>query len=525
MSTDLHVESCSTETPLPRRKRVASYASVSKFSSSKRRRMSMFGGDLDIQEDVSGGSTLRLSNSVRKVLVCYEVVTDSLRIQVDRFVPTRPKTTIPLSATPRTNRISRQFGLSDSRVLNFKENNPEEDNKMYGMLRRSASNLFNTPPPPCVSSVVANLTRRQQCVMVLDGPGMSKDPHATPITWSLDNRIAVACGRDIFYQDLETRAVTRLCTLDVAGGGELCQVQWGGPGRERQLALGTTGGIMQVWDAGQDSGNGTLLRMWHESNSLGVGALDWNRDLVAVGLQDGSISLFDVRSAKETRRVSVHKSRILGLKWNGDGSVMASSDDLGMVYIWDKRAGKGLLEEGTQGSKMRHRGPVKALAWCPWKPDLLATGSTYPEGTIRVWSSSSPLSLPAPTLTIPLDTSVLSLHWSPHCKELLSTHGSSFSPLPLTRGPVSAVLPPAPLKGLSTPLTNSITVHNYPSGKRLLNLTTAHLGPVTHSCLAPNGEDIFTVCPREETIKKWHVWSKRPDTGKKESAFDKWSIR
>ncbi|KAG6864756.1 hypothetical protein C0991_007357 [Blastosporella zonata] len=509
MSTDLPAESCSTETPLPPRKRVASYASVSKFSSSKRRRISMLGCDLDIQQDLAGESPLRPSNSM------------------DRFVPSRPKTLIPLNVTPRTNRISRQFGLSDSRVFNFKENvRPNEDNKMYSMLRRSASNLFNISPPPRVTSVVANLTRRQQCMMVLDGPGMSKDPHATPITWSLDNRIAVACGRDIFYQDLETRAVSRLCTLNVADSGELCHVQWGGIGQEQKLALGTSNGIIQVWDAARGLGNGgALLRMWRETNDYSVGALDWNKQLVAVGLRDGSISLFDVRCAKETRRVSGHKGRILGLKWNTDGSMLATGDDLGMVYIWDKRAGKELLEEGTQGSKMRHRGPVKALAWCPWKPDLLATGSIYPEGTIHVWSSSSPSALPTPTLTVPLDTSVLSLHWSPHCKELLSTHGSSFPSLPPTRGPASATIPPAPLKVLSTALTNSICVHEYPSGKRLLNLTSAHMGPVTHSCLAPDGEDVFTVCPREETIKKWHVWSKRPDSGKKESAFDKWSIR
>ncbi|KAG6833391.1 hypothetical protein H0H87_007376 [Tephrocybe sp. NHM501043] len=507
MSLDLPTPSCSTETPLPPRKRVASYASVSKFSSSKRRRMSMFSGELDLQEDIGGGNTLRPSNSV------------------DRFVPSRPKNSIPLNVTPRTNRISRQFGLADNRVLNYKESAPEEDSKMYGMLRRSVASLFNIPPPARASSVASNLTSRQQCMMVLDGPGMSKDPLATPITWSLDNRIAVACGNDVFYQNLENRAVSRLCSLTLPDTGQLDHVHWGGTGWEQKLALGTSRGIMQVWDAGRGPGKDALLCMWREEKSSGVGALAWNKQVVAVGLKDGSISLLDVRCAQETRRVSVHKGKVIGLKWKLDGSMIASSDDLGIVHIWDKRTGKELLDAGTQGSKMRHRGPVKALAWCPWKSDLLATGSTYPEGTIRVWSSSSPSALPTPILTIPLDTSVMSLHWSPHCKELLSTHGSSFPPLPPTRGSAAVTVPPAPLKVLSTSLTNSLCVHDYPSGKRLLNLTSAHMGPVTHSCLAPDGEDVFTVCPREETIKKWHVWSKRSMNDKKESAFDKWSIR
>jgi hypothetical protein len=31
----------------------------------------------------------------------------------------------------------------------------------------------------------------------------------------------------------------------------------------------------------------------------------------------------------------------------------------------------------------------------------------------------------------------------------------------------------------------------------------AHFGPVTHSCLGPDGQGVFTVCPKEETIKMW----------------------
>ena len=57
-----------------------------------------------------------------------------------------------------------------------------------------------------------------------------------------------------------------------------------------------------------------------------------------------------------------------------------------------------------------------------------------------------------------------------------------------------------------------------------MHLTMAHFGPVTHSCLGPGGQNVFTVCPREETIKMWQVWGKRDDVGR-ESAFDKCTIR
>ncbi|KAG6827837.1 hypothetical protein H0H92_010297 [Tricholoma furcatifolium] len=513
MSEDPPIEPCSIETPLPRRKRVSSYASVSKLSSLKRRRMSMMEGELDFEEEVSGASTLRHSSSV------------------DRFIPLRPKTSIPLNVTPRTQRISRQFGLSDARIFNFNANEPggstSEDSKTFSMLRRSASMLFNTPQKKSSASVVSNLdnTKRQQCLQALDGPGMSQHPNTTPITWSQDNYLAVACASDVYYQDLDTRNVNRLCSLQ-STDGQLLHIGWGsGIGQERKLALGTSRGVVQVWDAGQGLGTGSLLRRWRDFDSHNVGALDWREEIIAVGLEDGSISLFDHRCSKEVRRVSGHKAGILGLKWKMDGSMIASSDDSGAVHIWDKRAGKELFEDGTRGPRMRHRGPVKALAWCPWKSDLLATGSLYPEGMIRIWSSTSPSALPTPTLTLSLDNPVMSLHWSPHCKELLSTHGFSFEPLPPSRGLATVTMPTSPLKLVFTPLTNSITVHEYPSGKRLLNLTSAHFAPVSHSCLSPNGEDLFTACPKEESIKRWHVWNKRQEPTKKASAFDKWTIR
>jgi cell division cycle protein 20 (cofactor of APC complex) len=57
-----------------------------------------------------------------------------------------------------------------------------------------------------------------------------------------------------------------------------------------------------------------------------------------------------------------------------------------------------------------------------------------------------------------------------------------------------------------------------------MHLTMAHFGPVTHSCLGPGGQNVFTVCPKEETIKMWQVWGKREGVGR-ESAFDRCTIR
>jgi len=162
---------------------------------------------------------------------------------------------------------------------------------------------------------------------------------------------------------------------------------------------------------------------------------------------------------------------------------------------------------------------AQAMAWCPWKTDLLATAGTYPDGTICIWSSASlsAASSPAPLHTLELDASTYSLHWSQHCKELLSTHGLSW------QNPSGLRLPPK-LDAVPTQLTNSLTVHSFPACKRLVSVT-AHTGTVGQSCLSPDGTMVFTICYREEAMKMWKVWGRREHAEKPESAFDKYNIR
>ncbi|KAF9009621.1 WD40-repeat-containing domain protein [Cyathus striatus] len=434
-----------------------------------------------------------------------------IRSSVDRFVPPRPKSSIPLNVTPRTRRISKQFGLADDRVFNFQQD--ERDPDTLDMLRMSASNLFREAPIPRSSS-------RRQCLLTLDSPGIPHDSYAFPISWSRRNLIA----------DLNTKRVTHLCKVETPDGRNIHAIEWAGAGRDTLIAAGNNGGAIQVWDAGPQAGDrGKLVRMWQDSENQCIRSMSWVEGVLSVGVEDGAISLFDIRAPDVWSRTSQHKAAVLGMKWSPDGNYLASGDEKGIVHIWDKRAGKTLLDVGKKSSKMRHRG---GFAWCPWKIDLLATGTTAPEGKIRIWSTNNITSAyPEPISIFPLNTSVLSLQWSPHAKELLSTHGMSF--LPVTNRPrslsnlrdSSGLSFGACKPNLTGPLTNAIAVHEYPSGKRLLTLTNAHLNPVTHSCLSPDGENVFTVCPGEETIKMWQVWGRRKVVEKRESAFEKCSIR
>jgi cell division cycle protein 20 (cofactor of APC complex) len=49
--------------------------------------------------------------------------------------------------------------------------------------------------------------------------------------------------------------------------------------------------------------------------------------------------------------------------------------------IWDITAGK--VKHQLQG----HKAAVKALAWCPWQRNLLATGGGSSDKTMRFWNT------------------------------------------------------------------------------------------------------------------------------------------
>lgn len=73
-----------------------------------------------------------------------------------------------------------------------------------------------------------------------------------------------------------------------------------------------------------------------------------------------------------------HRGEVCGLKHDPCGLASGSNDNLAM--IWDITAGK--VKHQLQG----HKAAVKALAWCPWQRNLLATGGGSSDKTMRFWN-------------------------------------------------------------------------------------------------------------------------------------------
>ncbi|KAJ7460484.1 hypothetical protein B0H11DRAFT_2198962 [Mycena galericulata] len=52
-------------------------------------------------------------------------------------------------------------------------------------------------------------------------------------------------------------------------------------------------------------------------------------------------------------------------------------------------AGDGVATGKAKWRKRNHTAAVKALAWCPWQRNLLASGGGLNDGTINLWNSAT----------------------------------------------------------------------------------------------------------------------------------------
>jgi cell division cycle protein 20 (cofactor of APC complex) len=103
---------------------------------------------------------------------------------------------------------------------------------------------------------------------------------------------------------------------------------------------------------------------------------------------------------------------------------LASGGNDNMLCIWSA----GFEQQHRINA---HQAAVRALAWCPFQSNLLASGGGTADRHIRFWNSSTGAQLNA----IDTGSQVCSLVWSRHEREILSSHGYSKNQLCLWRYP------------------------------------------------------------------------------------------
>lgn len=245
-------------------------------------------------------------------------------------------------------------------------------------------------------------------------------------------------------------------------------VQW--TGEAKHLAIGTQDGQVLIYDAEK----GRVVRSM--KGHLGrVAACAWNNAILSSGSADSFIFNHDVRMAEHhISTFHAHTQEVCGLKWSHDGTQLASGANDNVCCIWDASALAMPAETAAPKFKFTdHTAAVKALAWCPWQSNLLASGGGTADRYIRTWNTAAGTCLNA----VDTKSQVSALVWSKHSRELVSSHGYAM---------------------------NQLSVWAYPTMSKVADLT-GHTSRVLQLAMSPDGTTVVSA-GADESLRFWKVF-------------------
>jgi len=366
-------------------------------------------------------------------------------------------------------RVFEGRGGITSKILAFKQKAPmrlDQQNPHKVLYSSSGFSGSESSSMHCRESVrKENVTRQiSTCPeRILDAPNLVDDYYLNVLDWSSRNILAIALGSTLYLWEASSASITELMHSEESN--LITSVQWTGEGRH--LAIGTQDGCVQLWD----TENKKPLRILR-GHAARVGCLSWSQHLLSSGSKDSNIHQHDVRIHNHLVAVlRGHEQEVCGLKWSPDGTQLASGANDNLVCLWDVQHSL----TSPRHTLNEHCAAVKAVAWCPWQRDLLATGAGASDRSIRFWNSATGACLNR----IDTGSQVSSLIWSrnPSCHEIVSGHGFAH---------------------------NQLIVWKYPSLTKVAELH-GHEQRILQLSASPDGKTIVSAAA-DETLRFWKVF-------------------
>lgn len=313
---------------------------------------------------------------------------------------------------------------------------------------------------------------------VLDAPELQDDFYLNLVDWSSTNMLSVGLSSCVYLWSACNSSVTKLCDL-ATEQDNVTSVQWSERGD--YLAVGTSKGILQIWDT-------HAQRKIHDlsGHTSRVGCLAWNGDAICSGSRDRSILHRDLRQPHAIeRKMTAHRQEVCGLKWSPNKEYLASGGNDNQLLIWSLRRNEPVQTHAE------HNAAVKALAWSPHHHGVLVSGGGTADRSLRFWNTLTGQAMQC----VETGSQVCNVAWSKHSSELVSTHGYSL---------------------------NQVVLWKYPSMQPIVKLQ-GHQLRVLYLAMSPDGESIVTGAG-DETLRFWHVFSKNSTQRSNRSALNLHSL-
>lgn len=351
----------------------------------------------------------------------------------DRFIPNRAKQDDELSyylltaddsssATTCCNSPSKKVSLSQAKLKAELCNLTPTGGKRLMDCRQSIAPPCQSPsvfrksispvPAKAPARVIPELPKK-----TLDIPNLVNDYYLNLLHWGSADLLAIALGPTAYIWHPDSGQVDSALTLDDPSA-YVSSLQWAPGGR--QLAAGTSTNSTLLYDLHTES----ILRELDGQQTNRISSLSWASDhLLSAGSRDSSIVNYDLRMPHPAVfTYTGHAQEVCGLAWSADGNTLASGGNDNVLCIWDARmssAGSPAYEPRLRLTD--HSAAVKAVAWCPWQRNTLASGGGTADRCIRIWNTATGENIKC----VDTGSQVCAIQWADHHKELVSSHGFS----------------------------------------------------------------------------------------------------